>query len=789
MAVVMPDADTTSDGSRGDTPKQSDHAVALGFFTEAWAADRQTRSDMTDDGGFYIGGDNQWDGAALTKRRNAQRPALTLNKLPQFVRQVTGEVRKNPPSIKFMPAGGEATQEVAEILTGLSRQIQAASNAKSAYVTATEGAVIVGQGAWRVVTEYSADDKFEQDIRIKRIPDHLSFIDDPFTKEADRRDRRYFFVFTEMPRKEYERQYPDAPVSDMPDDVRRLPEGWGTKDVVRVAEYWCRVPIKRKLLAFSDGRVMFEDDFAKGVKSGRIIPDPNITIEAERDVDTWRVESRLMNGAQWLTEPQPWAGKYIPFAVVIGEEIVIGGSVSRKGVVRDAKDPQRIVNYMRTSSVEAAAMQPKAPWLVTVDQIAGLETFWQNSGVENYAYLPWKPDPQAPGAPQRAQPALAQAGLDIQAQIASQDMKEVIGIYDPQLGQKSNETSGRAILARQEQGDTGTFHFIDNLATAIMFTGLILIDLIPKIYDTQRVVRVLAEDGKAQAVEINKPMMEAGINKVLNDMTVGEYDVVVAAGPSFSTKRAEAVESMTEFVRSVPQAGALLGDKIAENMDWPGAEGIAKRLQMLLPPEIRQMEGIQGPPPSPPPEALAAQQQAEQQQAELQFKQTEAAAKAQMEMAKLEADMEIKRAELAIETERLALEREKIALEREKLALQAVTAERTAAMAEREAAEPEEPDEPAGDPEMRQHAADIADFAQSRTAGEVGGLIGQMAPALEALGQGQAQLGESMQAGLERLAQATEQLAAATMAETELVRDPVTNKPLGARKKPPAMVM
>lgn len=615
MASVAPNVDTTSDGSRGDTPKQSDHAVAMGYFTEAWSADRQTRAEMTADGGFYIGGDNQWDGAALTKRRKAQRPALTLNKLPQFVKQVTGEVRKNPPSIKFMPAGGAATQEVAEIFTGLTRQIQAASNAKSAYVTATEGAAIVGQGAWRVVTEYSADDKFEQDIRIRRIPDHLSFIDDPFAKEADRRDRRYFFVFNEMPRKEYERQFPDAPVSDMPDEVRRLPEGWASRDVVRVAEYWCRVPVKRKLLAFSDGRVMFEDDFAAKLKKGEIVADPNVTIDMEREVDTWRVESRLMNGAQWLTKPQPWAGKYIPFAVVIGEEIVIGGTVSRKGIVRDARDPQSVVNYMRTASVEAAALQPKAPWVVTVEQIKGYETIWQNSGVENYAYLPYNYDTNAPGAPQRAQPALAQAGLDIQAQIASQDMKEVIGIYDPQLGQKSNETSGRAILARQQQGDTGTFHFIDNLATAIMFTGVILVDLIPRIYDTTRIVRVLAEDGKAQAVEINKRTTEAGIEKVLNDMTVGEYDVAVAAGPSFSTRRAEAVESMTEFVRTVPAAGALIGDKIASNMDWPGAEDIAKRLRTLLPPEIRAMEGEEMPEPQPDPkvaaEALRAAAQAD----------------------------------------------------------------------------------------------------------------------------------------------------------------------------------
>lgn len=790
MATSTPNADSTdSYADRGTSTQaaedtEGDHAIALAYFNEAWAADRQNREDMLDDGGFFIGGENQWEGKAISERKKAQRPALTLNKLPQFVKQVTGEVRKNPPAIKVDPAGGESTKAVAEIYTGLIRNIQVQSNAKSAYVTAIEGAATVGQGAWRVVTEYSNDDGFEQDIRIKRIPDHLSFIDDPFAKEADRRDRRYFFLMNEMPRKEYERQFPDAPVSDMAAELRKLPRGWATKDTVRVAEYWCRRKVKRKLLAFSDGRVMREDEFAAGLKSGAIVADPNVTIENERDVEAWEVYSRLMNASEWLTEEQPWAGKLIPFAVVIGEEFMIGGNVTRKGIVRDAKDPQRIVNYMRSTAVEASALQPKAPFVVTVDQIKGFETIWQNAGVNNYAYLPYNPDPRAAGAPQRVQPSLPQTGLDLQAQIASQDMKEVIGIYDPQLGQKSNETSGRAILARQQQGDTGTFNFIDNLSTGIMHTGNILVDLIPHIYDTKRMVRVLGEDGTGDMVEINSPVFEKGVAKILNDMTVGEYSVAVAAGPAFSTRRAEAVESMTEFVRAVPQAGALIGDQIAQNMDWPGAEKIGKRLRTLLPPEIRAMEGENIPPPTPDPEKAANA--------------LEAAASADLKTAQAD-KAKAETATLAVQLETMMGGMD----QRIGLMIQQGFQQMMTQMFPGGAPGVAPGGQPQGgiDPSLRRDMADMADQARGHTEGKVNDMVANhLGPALSqfgqsqhagfhALGQGLAELGQHVRAGMEQQAHATHALAQAHSAETELVRDPKTGRATGSRKKPPQQTM
>jgi hypothetical protein len=313
-----------------------------------------------------------------------------------------------------------------------------------------------------------------------------------------------------------------------------------------------------------------------------------------------------MSGAGILQGPTDWAGRYIPICIVVGEEIWSDGRAVRKGMIHDMRDPQRVYNYTRTAAVEAVAQQPKAPWILTADQASGYEDQWQNAGTENLAALIYKGDPRANGPPKRAEPALASQGLDVQSQLAIGDLEGVTGIYKAGLGAPSNETSGRAIMARQQEGDTGTYHYIFNLGIAIQYCGKILVDLIPKIYDSTRIVRTLGEDGSAKMVEINKPDMdEKGMEIVLNDLSAGEYDVTVVTGPSFATKRAEATEFMTELLRGYPQLTDIAGDIIIKNMDVPGADEIAAR--------IREAKGlndegkpIQKEPPPPDPKDAAS---------------------------------------------------------------------------------------------------------------------------------------------------------------------------------------
>jgi hypothetical protein len=366
-----------------------------------------------------------------------------------------------------------------------------------------------------------------------------------------------------------------------------------------VAEYWYKKPTSKTLFQVDDGTVV---DDPKKIKKGKKQTN-------KRSVEGTKVCMRLMSGHEFLTDEVEWAGKYIPICPVIGEEIYIEGRVVRRGMVRDAKDPQRVYNYMRTAAVEAAALQPKAPFIVTIDQIKGVEKIWKTAGSKNHPYLPYNPDGRAPGAPQRSQPALASQGLDSQAQIAAADIQANIGIYNVSLGAQSNETSGKAINARNAQADTGTFNYIDNLGTAIQFAGRILVDLIPKIYDTPRIVRILKEDGSHDMVPINQqfqktdkagqpvldPMGQAIM--LMHDLSVGEYDVAVVTGPSFATRRQEAASNMTDLIRNAPKLMDIAGDLLVKNLDFPGADQIAARLEKTIPPQITG----DGPPPGPPP--------------------------------------------------------------------------------------------------------------------------------------------------------------------------------------------
>lgn len=596
----------TDDRNTGGSDKQADlHATALRHAEEAWTAERLNIAEGREDQRFAFG--EQWPANDKLERDRERRPSITINRLPQFKRQVTGDIRKDTPSSKVIPAK-DATAKKAEILTGMIRNIEQQSNAKAAYVQAVENAVDVGMGTWRIITEYENDNAFEQVIRIERIQDPFGALCDATARKPDKSDARFWFVFDDMAEEEFKRQYPEATLDGFPTP----PENgmvWRMDKTIRVAEYWYKEDETKTLELLEDGSTRYKGDDdadetadAKEGTTGNVIalpgaprPPPPKVINT-REVKTQKIMQVLMSGRETLTEPQEWAGRYIPIVCVIGEEARMDGRTLRKGMVRDAKGPQQVYNYMRTAATEFVSRQPSAPFVGTVKQFAGFEHEWADAGGGNKAFLPYNVDPQAQGPPQRSMPPSGATGLDQQAVIAANDIEAVIGIYKESLGAQSNANSGRAILARQREGDTGTYFFVDNLRTGLTYSAKILLDLIPKIYDTPRVVRTLKEDGDHEMVGINQApppgvepdMLPEEVREALNDLSIGEYDVIVSTGPGYASKRQEASESMTEFIRAFPAAAPVIGDLVAKNQDWPGAEEIAKRL-----------EGMQSHPPSP----------------------------------------------------------------------------------------------------------------------------------------------------------------------------------------------
>ncbi len=548
----------------------------------AWLQDRENREDAFTDLKFLAG--DQWPDTIRLQREAQNRPCLTINRLPQFVNQVANSVRMNPPAIKAIPAGGEATQELAEIYTGLFRQIQYRSNATHVFANAVYNAVACGIGHFRLVTEYVDDGAFEQEIRIKRIQHPLSVFWAPGSVEPDRSDAEYCLVSELIGRKDFQKRFPDAAMSDfmaLSDLDAESGLFWASRDAVRVCEYWVKRPTERTIARLATGETV---DISE-VNQKEL---EQLDIIAERKVKSHKIEHYLLSGEEVLEGPNAWPGRYIPIFPVIGSETPLETKTIRSGLIRFARDPQQLYNFWRSAAAEAIALAPRAPFLATLAMIAKFKGQWDTQNTVSRPYLLYEPDPDAPDArPVREPPPDIPAALVQEAAIAADEMKATTGIYDASLGAQSNEISGIAILARTNQGDNSALHYQDNLMATLNHLGAALIDLVPKIYDSERTVRIMREDDSHQPVRINVPVMGVdGKPMLLNDLGQGTYDVRVKIGPAYATRRAEAAGAMLQFMQAVPQAASVAGDLVARNMDWPGAGEIADRLKRTLPPQI-----------------------------------------------------------------------------------------------------------------------------------------------------------------------------------------------------------
>lgn len=596
-----------------------DMKVARERYERAINREEDNRNQAREDLRFKVG--DQWP--EEEKRKRGDRPCLTFNRMLSFVRQVTGDIRQNKPAIRVRPNGDGADKDTAEMFAGLIRNIEQQSHAGYIYAQAADAATSCGFGYFRIVTEYTSSDSFELDIRLKGIPNPLSVVCDPDAVELDRSDAKWWFIYDKMPLEDFKKKYPKARA----EDFEKLDKGdsgsysdWYESDGVRVAEYWCKEPTTKTIALLSDNRTICLDEY-DDAKLAEMMA--GATIVREREVKTHKVVQHIISGAEELEDPVEWATDDIPIIPVLGEETYVDENRTSYGLIRFAKDTQRAYNYMRSASVEVAGLQPKSPIMATPAMIAGLEVMWNNIGSISYPYLLYNPDPNFPGrVPERVPPPIPAAGLITEAQLAAEDMKAITGIHDASLGARSNETSGKAIDARKHEGDVSTFVYIDNLALAISAAGRQLIKLVPKIYDTKRQLRVLYDDGTDEPIKANVPGVNRNGQQVVihdpakgfYDLTVGKYDVVVDAGPGFTTRRQEAAEGLKEFMQILgPQGAAMFAGDLARLQDWPGSVEIAEKAKRLLPPGLQDPEtGPDGnplppPPPPPDPETVKAQ--------------------------------------------------------------------------------------------------------------------------------------------------------------------------------------
>ena len=543
--------------------------------------DSNNRAEALDDVRFCAG--DQWPVDVQNSRVLESRPCLTINKVDAYVRQICNQIRQQRPRIKVQGMNNEADAKLAEILSGVCRHIEYQSSADVAYDTASEYAVKMGWGYFRVMTDYISPDSFEQEIYIRSIDNPFTVYFDPNSQLPDGSDAERCLITTVVSKKTFRAMYPgkDDGQGFTSRGTGDSDSEWVTKEDVRIAEYFYTVRTPAKLVLLSDGTSVFEDE----LPSKEVLAEAGIEIVEKRDTYKKQIKWCKVTAMEVLEEGD-WAGKYIPVIPVYGQSCIIDAKHKKFGLVRMAKDPQRMYNYWTTALTESVALAPKAKWVMAEGQDEGHENEWAQANIKAMPVLRYKQtdtEGRAAPAPQRLQPEPPPAGIVTATQGMSNDLMTVVGIYDPSQLPQGN-MSGKAIAGQQQQVDMVNFHYYDNLTRSIAYCGRIILDLIPKIYDTERVMRIIGADEKPEIITLNQRITdEEGVEKILNDVSVGRYDVVMDTGPGFASKRGEAVEAMMSLLAADPTLMQTAGDLIFRNMDFPGAEIIADRMAAANP--------------------------------------------------------------------------------------------------------------------------------------------------------------------------------------------------------------
>lgn len=541
---------------------------------------------------------NQWD-EHLAKKREG-RPNYEFNRIRQLVRRVTGQMLQNKPTPKAIPVeGGDV--EAAEIRTGLIRHIMSTDSADTAISTAASWAVPAGYGVARIIAKYADDDAFDQDLVLEEIDDPTRVRFDPVSRKRDRSDARFLFVFGEtMPRDTFKAKHPDKPLTDF--QVGTTSQQWYTEEGVVLAEYWWKESYKKTIYQLTDGRVLDEETMAKVADELEMA---GIGIKAERKVDCDRIKTCLVYGGGMLEEPKDWPGKHFPFAIQWGDYVCIDGKEYFSGMVRHAIDGQRLHNFWQSTMIEVVAKLPNSPLTATPEMVKGLESYYERIGWDDPPVLLFNPDPRAPGGrPMREPMGQFPAGLANMSQIATDEMKAVTGVYDASLGAQSNETSGRAIMARNQQGDTSNFVYTDNQTKFIRQIGAILLDLLPHYYDGERTVRILGDDMQEKVVKINETILDeqTGQPVTIYDMSEGKYDIQMSVGKAYETQRLEIADAAQALVGAPGPMGMLAQYLLIQNLDVPGMDEFKKAARKALVGMglLEPGEGDQPPQPQPP---------------------------------------------------------------------------------------------------------------------------------------------------------------------------------------------
>jgi hypothetical protein len=579
---------------------------AVEFLRKASDAESTDRSEQLEDLKFSLG--DQWVQQMQNQRTIDHRPWFTLNETDTYIRQVSNQMRQQRPRIKAQGVNSSADAKIAEIITGITRHIEQISDADTAYDNAGESAARIGVGYWRISADYCSDESFDQEIKIEPIFNRFSVYFDPLSVLPDGSDAERALITDLVQKEDYQRMYPDADMTQF--NARATGDStseWITKDTIRLAEFYKIEREKRKLVHLSDGSAWWDDEMPKA----DILAAVGVKVKGDRQSWRKKVCWYKVNAVEVLDE-RVLPGRYIPIIPVYGAQAIVDGRIRRFGIVRAAKDPQRLLNFMKTAVVETVALAPKAKHLVAYGSDTGFENEWDSANIASLTRLHYNSkgdDGEDLPPPIPIPPPPVPDGFLTVAENAHNDLQRVLGMFDPAMNAPGNQ-SGKALNSMQQQSDMSNYHLYDNLTRSIKHTGRIVLDWIPTYYNKRRVMRIIGDDGKPDMVTIND---DQAVGKIENDLTVGEYDVVMETGPGYNSKREEGAEMIAAMVKADPQLMAQAGDLLFRNMDFPGADIIADRLaaanplaqiddksdippraQMMIKQLQQQVQGMQG---------------------------------------------------------------------------------------------------------------------------------------------------------------------------------------------------
>lgn len=573
-------------------------------------ADQDNREAALEDKKFVAG--EQWDPQVLMERQGL--PCLTINSIPQFIAQLVGDWRTNQVAVKVLPSNS-GTKDIADVRSDLIRSIQTRSRAERVYNSAFESMCQCGDGAFRVAVQYAGDDAFDQEIVLEPIDDALSVVWDRLSIDPTGRDATHCFVDDMMPRKEFKARWPETDPSNLRDQERKMlsQNGWIDPDAVRVTEHWRIIERQKMLMMFHDGTIYTLDQKPSQDELHQLILKHGQVVRSRLAPCTY-AQMHLITGWKILAGPYEWKMTRLPIIRMAGRVVSVGERRVRYGLVRFMKDAIRLRNFWRSVAAEQLGYAPKAQWIAPESAVEGREDLFRQAHLTRDPLLVYNDDAEAP--PQKIEPPAIQQALLNEAMVLTEDIKDVTGIHDAGLGVPSNETSGKAIMARQREGDVSSITYYDNGNAAVMEAGDVINQLIGQIYDGTRIIRIIGEDEAAKLVKINDPMDPKSPN-----ISVGEYDVSITTGASYTTRRVEAAEAMMNAIQVFPELMQVAGDLVVKAQDWPGAEELSERLLKTIPSQLlsdkeRQEQGDN-------PNIQAMQQQGAQMQATLQQMQGE----------------------------------------------------------------------------------------------------------------------------------------------------------------------